>query len=819
MIFDNLYKILCYVILMRGIALIFSLIFSLIVIVFGVWFIGGDSDNRFLEDPDIVSFDLNENEDVAYVKFNLDENKGVPNKIKFIFRDGVNDFVYETDFDGNGFFYEGKEYDYLISLSDLSVTSFDSFDSLEVLFGYVDESDESESDKNEVVVFDKSDSSGGTTSSGGSGNSGGSNDIKESDDCVVDCENKSCGDDGCDGSCDECNSSFVCDFSGSCVLEDLCNDTCSSIGRECGFYEICGVREDCGPCNDGYSCDEGVCVKEVTPPVCVPNVCSTTDCGVISDGCDSVIDCGDCEVILGDVFYVSVGGSGNRDGSSIGNSMSIGSSQSYASNNPSTALIFILAGGNYGDLIFSGVQRSAWATWMTNGGASLRFTRLKVENSEGAYLRFVGLNIEHPVPSPMPADDGHRHYSALGDLVEFRDSSYVELKDSLIKGYNKYLSQMGVEIYNSDYITVEDCEVTNTVRGFMIQGGSNNARIIGNYLHHVSEGSGIRFQSGSDGGIAVGNILYYQQGSGNEPYFPDNDNVVWHPGSAISIRSDGLTIVNNVIHGGYSQGLMFYTDGQATYDNMLVEGNVFYDTGRIALYQCGRNVTVRDNTIIGDVRLDRLTNWPSVRQRYDAAGAYLSVMTRGGSDLSTISVYNNLGMAVRHPDGSTFGRNIKWGCASGSDFFVFCYDGSKYHGYPNFYEDTGFYWGTPEWNYADDGLQQLFVDDDVGYCYGTSCGGDEFKTFDFRPLITSVVCNGGYLHGDRVLSWAVPGEVASGALSCACRATSECVEVLGSGYTCDSSGSCVGGVPVTGNVVWEIEDGFSLIEWVKGLIR
>ena len=64
--------------------------------------------------------------------------------------------------------------------------------------------------------------------------------------------------------CGICSANYVCS-AGICVDELTCIDTCSSLGYECGTYEICGVLTNCGTCEEGYNCTNGQCQIFCTP--------------------------------------------------------------------------------------------------------------------------------------------------------------------------------------------------------------------------------------------------------------------------------------------------------------------------------------------------------------------------------------------------------------------------------------------------------------------------------------------------------------------------------------------------------------------------
>ena len=132
--------------------------------------------------------------------------------------------------------------------------------------------------------------------------------------CIPDCLGDECGDDGCGGSCGQCepyeqcvdgdcwhycavdclgrecgplpgDSNCVC---GRCFPDEVCNDgqcckpDCE--GKECGDD---GCGSDCGTCPEGYMCTDNQCVKVPCAPECDGKECGPT-------GCDDGFVCGIC---------------------------------------------------------------------------------------------------------------------------------------------------------------------------------------------------------------------------------------------------------------------------------------------------------------------------------------------------------------------------------------------------------------------------------------------------------------------------------------------------------------------------------------------
>lgn len=137
--------------------------------------------------------------------------------------------------------------------------------------------------------------------------------------CTPSCGGRTCGDDGCGGSCGTCASDRTCSASGSCVCAagrtdcgGACVDTssdaahCGACGNACSASEVCssascassctpscagrscgadGCGGSCGSCAAGQTCNaSGSCVSSCTPS------CAGRSCG--DDGCGG--SCGSC---------------------------------------------------------------------------------------------------------------------------------------------------------------------------------------------------------------------------------------------------------------------------------------------------------------------------------------------------------------------------------------------------------------------------------------------------------------------------------------------------------------------------------------------
>ena len=96
--------------------------------------------------------------------------------------------------------------------------------------------------------------------------------------CTPVCSGKQCGADGCGGSCGSCAAGSVCSGD-QCVCAPQC------AGRQCGPD---GCDGSCGACPEGASCSDGQCV---CTPQCEGRECGPDGCGGLCGGCPDGEDC------------------------------------------------------------------------------------------------------------------------------------------------------------------------------------------------------------------------------------------------------------------------------------------------------------------------------------------------------------------------------------------------------------------------------------------------------------------------------------------------------------------------------------------------
>jgi hypothetical protein len=454
--------------------------------------------------------------------------------------------------------------------------------------------------------------------------------------------------------------------------------------------------------------------------------------------------------------------------------------------------------GNYGSYTEADKTRTDWLIYKAAAGKTPVLEKIDISNigKKNTYLKFDGFKIQAPDPNPMPDDDGNWHTNISNRMLTLYEANYINISDCNFVGCNKYLTA-GQDVRFCDNFTYHHNEQQKTRSGILVN-NSSAPQITNNYIHEMSEGSGIRVDIGCPDTVVAYNHVFGMYMNISETYFPwaDANNYAtnpttanYHPGSMISIRSSPITIRNNVVHDGGSQLLMFYNEVTAgPYSDVLMENNLFYSggfsdgvtslyfTGRVAFYKlapsAGHPIVIRNNTFVGRVEDSKIT-LAHLKDRYYGGTVY-SYKPASGYDGTGLTVVNNIlvgqwshsttptsgGNGFPHPDdyaNMTEGYNIAWyrspavGGSYLNNTIVFWYMGGKYHGYPCYFEDLG--GSTPdtqEYDYSRDGVTQFFVAGGMyfGYAGGANAYADRIRDraglLDFHPAAGSPAIGSGY---------------------------------------------------------------------------
>ncbi|MEZ4265452.1 MAG: lamin tail domain-containing protein, partial [Myxococcota bacterium] len=119
--------------------------------------------------------------------------------------------------------------------------------------------------------------------------------------CVADCTDKQCGDNGCFGSCGECGAGDTCVADGTCCTPQCDGKSCGDdgCGGDCGD---CELGESCTPtglCEPAACCSGNDCCEDNGTPGCSAPLIEACVCGIDSFCCDTSWD-GVCAGIASD---------------------------------------------------------------------------------------------------------------------------------------------------------------------------------------------------------------------------------------------------------------------------------------------------------------------------------------------------------------------------------------------------------------------------------------------------------------------------------------------------------------------------------------
>ena len=275
-----------------------------------------------------------------------------------------------------------------------------------------------------------------------------------------------------------------------------------------------------------------------------------------------------------------------------------------------------------------------------------------VPASRSGYIKFDKYQGELPIISKITI--------SADSITDF----YIELSGILVSGVINISNANNVKITNlevrpdrwstnsSTFVTafsISTCENILLDRVFIngagrgVQPGNTVNLTISNSQIAVKGGSGIQVLGQLTSNLnIIGNHIYEM------PYTPYPDNPLAYDSphqSAISIRTDSVSILNNVIHDiGSSAGIMTYepdaAGGEASYDNIRIENNVIVNTKNVALrfYNVG-SISLINNLLYNRPRFSYCEDGlsPDARYRYETAVSTMNVVAGG-----FITAYNNI---------------------------------------------------------------------------------------------------------------------------------------------------------------------------------
>ena len=181
------------------------------------------------------------------------------------------------------------------------------------------------------------------------------------------------------------------------------------------------------------------------------------------------------------------------------------------------------------------------------------------------------------------------------NVVEIRGSSHIVFRGLAFTG-----GSHGIRLINSDFVTIEDCEVyeTGDVAISANSGGTyEGLRILRNHIHHTNgTGEGMYLGCNNDA-CRIANSLI----EGNYVHHTNRGSVSQGDGIEIKDGSYGNIVRDNVIHDTNYPGILVYSTVGNGPPN-VVEGNVVWRANANTM-QVAADAIVRNNIILGNVAM------------------------------------------------------------------------------------------------------------------------------------------------------------------------------------------------------------------------
>lgn len=179
------------------------------------------------------------------------------------------------------------------------------------------------------------------------------------------------------------------------------------------------------------------------------------------------------------------------------------------------------------------------------------------------------------------------------NVVEINGSSHL-----VVSGIEFTGGSHGIRLINSDYITIEDCEVheTGDVAISANSGGTyEGLKFLRNHIHHTNgTGEGMYLGCNNDGCRVINSLI-----EGNYIHHTNRATVEQGDGIEIKEGSYGNVIRDNVIHDTLFPGILLYSTVGNGPPN-IVEGNIVWNVSDNTI-QIAADAVVRNNIVLGNV--------------------------------------------------------------------------------------------------------------------------------------------------------------------------------------------------------------------------
>jgi len=242
--------------------------------------------------------------------------------------------------------------------------------------------------------------------------------------------------------------------------------------------------------------------------------------------------------------------------------------------------------------------------------------------------------------------------SGLHNVLEIQDSRYLKIHNLGFRG-----GSHGIRLMNSDYVTIQDCEVyeTGDVAISANSGGTYEGLVIrGNHIHHTnSTGEGMYLGCNNDTCRVMNSLIEFNYvHHTNGPTVEQGDGIELKEGSA------GNIIRHNVIHDTNYPGIITYgTAGNGPAN--IIEGNLIWGTNDFAIQSAADSV-IRNNIILGESiglqphQAGSPSNQRILHNTVVAEGNGIEVRgVSGAIVIANNAIYSQSGSAIRLISGST----------------------------------------------------------------------------------------------------------------------------------------------------------------------
>ncbi|HET6629558.1 MAG TPA: right-handed parallel beta-helix repeat-containing protein [Woeseiaceae bacterium] len=238
------------------------------------------------------------------------------------------------------------------------------------------------------------------------------------------------------------------------------------------------------------------------------------------------------------------------------------------------------------------------------------------------------------------------------NVLEVQGSAYLVLRGLTFRG-----GSHGIRLMDSDFITIEDCEIyeTGDVALSANSGGTYEGLVIRrNHIHHTNgTGEGMYLGCNNDACRVMNSVIEWN-------YIHDTNRATVEQGDGIELKegSAGNIIRHNVIHDTNYPGIITYSTVGNGPPN-IIEGNLIWNTNDNGI-QSAADAIIRNNIVLGSPialqshQSGSPSNQVVVHNTVIVQGGGINVRDVSGPVvIANNAVYSQSGTAIRLISGNT----------------------------------------------------------------------------------------------------------------------------------------------------------------------